>query len=83
MTKNPFAWMEGGDDSQRLFSEEEVLRYRKSLSDQTHESAVRERLWWETAKPGDMFRVKNGGYFPGTDIVIILLGDVTQLQGRP
>jgi len=66
----PVAFIDGGDTSQRFFTEGELER---NLSDE-------EKAWWATAKPGDTRRVANGGYYPGTDAIVIKLGAVQQTE---
>lgn len=73
MSEKPVvALIEGDDDSQRFFNEDGVRRKLTAV----------ELEWWATAKPGDMYRVKNGGYFPNTDSVIIKLGEITEMRSR-
>lgn len=62
------AFVEGGDDSQRFFTKKEL----------SHALNEEEKAWWAKARPGDMRRIHNGGYFPGTDAIVIKLGRVTE-----
>jgi len=57
------AFVEGGDDSQRFFTKRELNRTLNAG----------EKKWFKKAKPGDMIKVANGGYFPGTEAIVIKL----------